>query len=167
MLPGVFSKPPLALASTARFPACSHSPAPPHISHRALHGRQIARVFALGRTRQTTRRTLDNRQVRRLFRFARRRHLLVPSREQRRLDRHTSQALDQPIGRFGIEMIVGNPQRTDDPKVPAIVGTAALKLDLVERIASDRQCVIRAPVRRAASLPRILTDPPRLEPALS
>jgi hypothetical protein len=82
--------------------------------------------------------------------------------EWRRLNRHALHAVDQPLGRLGVHMIVRNTQRPDDARVLAILGTASREHDLVMRAAAGRERMVDASVCRAARLPLILTNLTRL-----
>ena len=79
---------------------------------------------------------------------------------------NAAQPPDQPIGRFGIQMLVRNTERADDPDVLAILGATALEDDMVELVARDGKRVVATSVRRATRFPRVMPDPARSEPAL-
>jgi hypothetical protein len=64
-------------------------------------------------------------------------------------------------------MIVRPTERADDSRMLTILGTPAREHHMVKLVAANGERVVRASVRRTARFPRVTTDSPRVETALS
>ncbi len=82
------------------------------------------------------------------------------------IDLNAAQLADQPIGGFGVHMVVRKTESANDRSMLAVLGGPALENDMVELVARDRKRIVATSVRRATRLPRVFADLSRRVPAL-